>query len=534
MDRRTEAPSTRPGHHAPQGRPPQYAVPILVFLALGAFVLDLQTPADYGVATLYLIPFILATQWLPDRSGIALAICVGFIIVGHLFAGRGTEVTAALLNHGMALVVLGVAAALLRQPAHVEAEDVSRDRDHQLLREQFGRRRAEEALHDAQVRFRSIFESSHDGFAYFTFEGAFLEVNRALERLSGYRREELLAMTHRDVIAAEYTATEETERRKLVESGQAVDFEIEYLTKERARIPVCINAFVVRGRDGEATGLAMIVKDFTDRKQTETALRKTAEELHKKNEQLAQANQLLSAAQREAARVQRLSAIGQFAATVAHKIGTPLTALSGHVQLLKEDHSLAPHVRARLQIVETQIERTSTIIQDLLVYARRPDPVWSVVNVNACLRDCFSLFQTECLRQQVACTLALSPDPATVSADRQQLQETFNHLVENALQAMPDGGALTIRSYLTDLQTPESGRRVGIDIIDTGTGIAPEHLAPIFQPFFTTKTVGRGTGLGLAIVQETVRAHGGQITVESEPGKGSRFTISLPHVRPSS
>ena len=189
--------------------------------------------------------------------------------------------------------------------------------------------------------------------------------------------------------------------------------------------------------------------------------------------------------------------------------------------------------RARLQIVETQIERTSTIIQDLLVYARRPDPVWSVVDVNACLHDCFALFQNECMRQQVACTLNLFSHPPTVSADRQQLQEAFNHLVENALQAMPNGGTLNIRTSITDPTGADAGRRAAIDIIDTGTGIAPEHLAPIFQPFFTTKTMGRGTGLGLAIVQETVRAHGGQITVESEPGKGSRFTILLPIVRPS-
>jgi signal transduction histidine kinase len=278
----------------------------------------------------------------------------------------------------------------------------------------------------------------------------------------------------------------------------------------------------------------MIVKDVSDRKQTELALRKTAEELHKKNEQLAHANQLLSAAQREAARVQRLSAIGQFAATVAHKIGTPLTALSGHVQLLKEDQSLAPHVRARLHIVETQIERTSGIIQDLLVYARRPDPVWTIMDVNACLHDCFSLFQTECLRLQVSCTVTVSPTPATVSADRQQLQEALNHLVENALQAMPNGGTLSLRTYITESPGADANKRVGIDIADTGSGIAPEHLAAIFQPFFTTKTIGRGTGLGLAIVQETVRAHSGQVTVESEPGKGSRFTILLPYVRSSS
>lgn len=413
----------------------------------------------------------------------------------------------------------------------IGAKEVNQDRD-QLLLEQFvERQRAEEALHDAQVRFRSIFDSSHDGFAYMTFEGAFVEVNSALELLSGYSREELLTITHRYLIAPEHQAKEETERRKLVASGHAVELELEYFTKAGERVPVCANTFVVRGRDGTATGLAMIVKDCTDRKETEVALRKTAEELHKKNEQLAHANQLLSAAQRAAARVQRLSAIGQFAATVAHKIGTPLTALSGHVQLLKEDQSLAPHVRARLQIVETQIERTSTIIQDLLVYARRPDPVWSVIDVNVCLQDSFALFQTECVRLQVMCTLSLCPNPAFVSADRQQLQEAINHLVENALQAMSAGGALNISAYLIDSAAAESDKRIGIDIADTGTGIEPEHLAPIFQPFFTTKTIGRGTGLGLAIVQETVRAHGGQITVESAPGKGSRFTILLPLAR---
>ena len=510
----------------------RYALPVLGFLTICAFVADILTSGEYAVPVLYLIPILLSWRWLPNKTGITLAICASLIVLGYVSARPGIDSTPALLNRGLVLVIFGVTALTLWQPARIEADEVDRDRN-QLLEERFGRRLAEAALQNAQVRFQSIFESSHDGFAYATFDGAFLEVNSAMEQLTRYSRAELLSMTHRDVLTPDCAAIEEDRRRTLVASRQAVEFELEYITKEHIRVPVCVNMFVVRSRDGEATGLAMIVKDFTERKQTELALRKIAEELHRKNEQLAQANQLLSAAQREAARVQRLSAIGQFAATVAHKIGTPLTALSGHVQLLKEDQSLAPHVRARLQIVETQIERTSTIIQDLLVYARRPDPVWSVVDVGACLHDCFALFQNECARQQVACMLNLSPHPLTVLADRQQLQETFNHLVENALQAMPEGGTLTFRTSITEPTGAEAAGRVAIDIIDTGTGIAPEHLAPIFQPFFTTKTMGRGTGLGLAIVQETVRAHGGQITVESEPGKGSRFAILLPIVRPS-
>ena len=404
------------------------------------------------------------------------------------------------------------------------------DRD-QLLLEKINRQRAEEALEDAQERFRSIFDSSHDGFAYTTFEGQFLEVNAAFERLTGCSREELLNRMHRDVTVPGDAAKEESKRRELIESTQAVEYETEYVCKSGSPVPVCVNAFVVKGRDGSTTGLAIIVKDVTDRKQTEMALRRTAEELHHKNEQLAHTNQLLSAAQRAAARVQRLSAIGQFAATVAHKIGTPLTALSGHVQLLKEDHSLSPQVKARLQIVETQIERTSTIIQDLLVYARRPDPVRSVIDVNTCLQDCSALFQTEFLRLHVTCAVHLTSSPAPVSADRQQLQEVLNHLVENALQAMPEGGSLTMRTSVSGIAGGEGAQRIAMEIVDTGAGIDPEHLAQIFQPFFTTKTIGRGTGLGLAIVQETVRAHGGQITVESEPGKGSRFSIFLPLVR---
>jgi signal transduction histidine kinase len=119
-----------------------------------------------------------------------------------------------------------------------------------------------------------------------------------------------------------------------------------------------------------------------------------------------------------------------------------------------------------------------------------------------------------------------------VEADRQHMQEAFNHLIENALQAMPNGGSLCLRTAAADPVALGRGLHhtgaVAIEIADTGHGIKADHSAQIFQPFFTTKQAGRGTGLGLAIVQETVRAHDGRITVDSEPGKGTTFTIQLP------
>jgi len=255
----------------------------------------------------------------------------------------------------------------------------------------------------------------------------------------------------------------------------------------------------------------------------------TAEVLQK-NRALAHTNELLSAAQRDAARAQRLSAIGQMAATVAHKIGTPLTALSGHIQLMAEDPNMSTESRRRLETVESQIERTSKIIQDMLLYARRPEPVRSPLDLNACVEECIALFRPEFERRRIAVVTEWSHQIEKVEADSQQLQEVFNNLIENALGAMPAGGTLVVRvSPYTALGQSDYRRLVAVEFADTGCGMNAEQLAHIFQPFFTTKKAGRGTGLGLAISLETVRAHGGQINVESEPGKGSRFTIILPY-----
>ena len=261
----------------------------------------------------------------------------------------------------------------------------------------------------------------------------------------------------------------------------------------------------------------------------QTKVSEATAEVLQKNRALAHTNELLSAAQRDAARAQRLSAIGQVAATVAHKIGTPLTALSGHIQLMAEDPTLGKESRQRLQTVEAQIERTSKIIQDLLLYARKPEPVRSPVDLNACLVECLALFQPEFDRRRIILVTEWNQQIEKVNADAQQLQEVFHSLIENALDAMSSGGILVTKlSPHTNTEQPDSRTWVQVEIADTGCGMNASQLEQIFQPFFTTKRAGRGTGLGLASAMETVRAHGGDIRVESVPGKGSRFMIILP------
>jgi signal transduction histidine kinase len=309
-------------------------------------------------------------------------------------------------------------------------------------------------------------------------------------------------------------------------------------TDEIGRLSTRFNLMVERIRVGTEENRRLYEQLRKAHDELQLRVDEATAEVRQKNRELARTNDLLSSAQREVARAQRLSAIGQLAATVAHKIGTPLTALSGHIQLLQEDPQMGAESRRRVRTVEAQIERTSKIIQDLLVYARKPELVLAPVDLDACVEECVALLRPELDRRAVRVDMRLSKDLEKVVGDAQQLQEVFCNLIENALDAMPEGGTLLVRSYTVPPSADHpSARRIAlegtervvvVEITDTGPGIASEHLEQIFQPFFTTKKAGRGTGLGLAIAQETVRAHGGQITVESEPGKGATFVVALP------
>ncbi len=506
-------------------------LPIMVLVCVlmaAIFIGDLVSPLGYMVWVMYFLPLVLTTQLLPHLTNVVLVGCSALLLLGFFFSRPGLPPELSLVSRGLGLFGFWFTAYfLLRHRKALDALRESANR-YQVLIETMNRERAEAALKDAQERFKSIFESSQDAIAYATLDGTLLEVNEAFLRLIDRSREDVLS-GRAEATLWQHLPVDRIRLERLLESATPFAYEDEYRRHDGARIPVHVNVFVVRGRDGVMTGVAAIIRDITERKQAEAELQRTTDELREKHRALAHTNELLTAAQRAAARAQRLSALGQFAATVAHKIGTPLTALSGHVQLLAEDASLTPQARSRLRIVEAQIDRTSKIIQDLLVYARRPDPVRTMVDVAACLKECLALFRTECERQHVTCSADVTADLPAVEADRQQLQEVFNHLIDNALQAMPSGGGLSVRAFLME---PSKGAgpdgRVSIEIADTGCGIDPDHLAQIFQPFFTTKKSGQGTGLGLAIVQETIRSLGGQILVESEPGKGTRFVLQLP------
>jgi len=212
------------------------------------------------------------------------------------------------------------------------------------------------------------------------------------------------------------------------------------------------------------------------------------------------------------------------AAAMAHNVGTPLTGVVGHLQLLEEEVADSA-VKERLRRIQGQVDRAVAAARQFLG-AARPAPLRTPVEVTTLLRDLLLLVSPESQRKGIAVVSACAEGLPAVAADPHQLQELFLGLITNALDAMETGGTLRVvaETGLSDGGSPV----IRVLVSDTGSGIPPENLAKVFEPFFTTRSASGGTGLGLAIARRIAREHGGSIRLESESGKGTRAIVELP------
>ena len=221
----------------------------------------------------------------------------------------------------------------------------------------------------------------------------------------------------------------------------------------------------------------------------------------------------------------RLATIGELAAGVAHEINEPLEGILGFAQLARRASGMPPGAVTDLDRVIGETLRARDIVRQLLLFARQVPSRSRPVEVNAVVRDALAFLERRCRAAGVDLAASLGRSAGTVTGDATQLSQVVVNLAVNAIQAMPGGGRLAVTTR---------GSRGGavISVEDTGTGMSPEVMSRIFDPFFTTKGAGAGTGLGLPVVHGIVAAHGGTIAVDSSPGRGSCFTVTLPRRRP--
>jgi signal transduction histidine kinase len=220
----------------------------------------------------------------------------------------------------------------------------------------------------------------------------------------------------------------------------------------------------------------------------------------------------------------KIAAIGTLTAGIAHELNNPINNIVLTAEALKEDFThLGPEEALELiQDILVQSGRASEIVRNLLDFSRSEQPVFEPVDVSKVIRDTLKLVQNQLTLAGVEVEWDLPAELPAIHGDPKTLQQVFLNLFVNAIQAMKQGGILMIRAYCED------GHWLKVEVADTGTGIDPEDLPHIFEPFYTTKEVGRGTGLGLSVSYGIVRKHGGHIEVKSKKGEGSTFTVVLP------
>jgi two-component system NtrC family sensor kinase len=255
----------------------------------------------------------------------------------------------------------------------------------------------------------------------------------------------------------------------------------------------------------------------------------------------------LQAAQQQLIQSEKLASLGKLSASIAHEINNPLSGILTYVKLISRKMRANPPgpeetltVLQQLSLVERETQRCSTIVRNLLDFARQRTPSLQDVDLRAVLDEAISLIENRLLMQNVTVDRDLRPVPP-VRADFGQLRQALVNILVNACDAMPDGG--TLRLVTHEVSLPDGAAKgaeealpsrpfIEVAIGDTGPGISPEHLSKIFEPFFTTKE--KGTGLGLSVVYGIVEKHGGKVHVESQAGQGTTITVRLPVSVPES
>ncbi len=361
-----------------------------------------------------------------------------------------------------------------------------------------------------------MFESTSEGIAVTDLKGKILDVNDAILRMSGLSREELVGQEGFALMPREDAKKVIEHGTKAIESEAGTEKMSQEITPTSGRsYDADLSMGVLRDSSGEPTGFVAIVRDVTERKRTEEELRKHREHLE---ELVEERTKELQDAQERLVRTEKLAVIGQLAGGVSHELRNPLGAIKNASYFLNmaiEQPEL--EVKETLEILEKEVATSERIISSLLDFARPKPATLQNVHINEVIEE--SLCRVT-VPENVEVVRHLDETLPIILADPGQLGQVFINIILNAIQAMPEGGQLVIKSEVP------GPKWVDVSFTDTGVGIPKENMRKLFEPLFTTKA--KGIGLGLAITKTMVEEHGGTIELQSIEGKGSTFTISLP------
>ena len=415
-------------------------------------------------------------------------------------------------------------------------------------------------LQSSLTELAQIFNSASGGMMVIDMNNTIIRANRSFLQMVRLPREEVIGKKCFDVFYGPKCHSPDCPLVLISNGVHPVEYEIEKILADHERIICELGAAPFYDSEDRVIGIVEDFKDITLRRKAEDDLLGTYAELREKNRELEEeqrnlglAHSELKAAQSQMLQREKMASIGQLAAGVAHEINNPvgfiasnLTTLAKYIDRLTEYIALqekATMGEAQEQLREARkklkiehiagdakdliresldgTDRVSTIVRGLKSFSRVDGATQQATDINECLEATLNIVWNE-LKYKAVVTKDYGSISRTL-CNPQQLNQVFMNLLVNAAQAIEKQGEIRIRSR-------EENGWIFISIADTGCGVSPQNLPRIFEPFFTTKDVGKGTGLGLSISYDIIKKHGGEISVESEPGRGTTFNVKIPVV----
>lgn len=362
-------------------------------------------------------------------------------------------------------------------------------------------------LREPDGYYATVIESVGDGVIVINPDGDITLMNQAAEEMTGLSRSHALKMPFAKVFASEPLLIDMVARTAA--SGVSLSDQDNIVLTAIGRVmPVNATTVTLMSQDGYSIGVVLTLRELTSIRELEATVRQA----------------------------DRLASLGTLAAGLAHEIKNPLGGIKGAAQLLERELELGSDLLEYPRVMIRESERIDRIIRQLLDLASPKGLKYAPVNLHMVLGDIILLQREAAGAREVSIVTRFDPSIPPLMADEAQLAQLFLNLIRNAIEAMPEGGRLTVTSRVLAEYHMAVGekrsRMVAVEVADTGHGISQDDMAKVGTPFFSTKDFG--TGLGLAICQKIVAEHRGLLKIESQPGQGSRISVLMPLIQPPS
>ncbi|MEW6544920.1 MAG: PAS domain S-box protein [Nitrospirota bacterium] len=344
-------------------------------------------------------------------------------------------------------------------------------------------------IEETKTYLENLLENANDVIYTLDTEQRFTYVNSKVEAW-GYHKEDLIGRPYLSLLSKRHRGRR---LKSSLDIGTKQVYEVEVVRRTGEPRAVMVSVSPLRDAEGHIQGILGIARDITETKKLEQQIRNT----------------------------EKLASVGKLAAGVAHEINNPLGGILNCLYNLRRGTLSPARQEEYLVSMEDGIRRVQKIVRQLLDFSQQHDPELSATDINAVVERVLVLTNHALVASQIRLEKHLQPGLPPLLVDRHMMEQVLMNLLLNAIQSIRAGGVITIRTKLAD-------EACLIEVQDTGCGIPSQYLSRIFDPFFTTKGVGEGTGLGLSVSLGIVERHGGRILVESEVGKGTLFTVSLP------